>query len=89
MFVLGDGKYREAMIRDFVFQPYLGSTAKHIAMLVLAGICPDLSQFDVVDSVANGEIVPWVAVYEMTGIAALYITVYLFVTHLVFVEKEL
>ena len=46
-------------------------------------------EFDIVDSVVNGEIVPWGAVSEMSGIAALYLTVYLFVTHLVFVEKEL
>ncbi|MHB1077849.1 MAG: ABC transporter permease [Prosthecobacter sp.] len=84
--IIGHG---HAMIREFVFQPNLGSTATRIATFLLAAICPDLAQFDVVDSVANGEIVPWVAVYEMTGIAALYMTVYLFVTHLVFVEKEL
>ena len=84
--IIGHG---HAMIREFVFQPNLGSTATRIATFVLAAICPDLAQFDVVDSVANGEIVPWAAVYEMTGIAALYMTVYLFVTHLVFVEKEL
>lgn len=84
--IIGHG---EAMIREFLFQPYLGSTAKRIATLVLATICPDLAQFDIVDSVVNGEIVPWAAVYDMTGIAALYMVVYLFVTHLVFVEKEL
>jgi hypothetical protein len=33
--------------------------------------------------------VPWAAVFDMTGIAALYVTVYLFVTHLLFCEKEL
>lgn len=84
--IIGHG---HAMIREFIFQPNLGSTATRIATFLLAAICPDLAQFDVVDSVANGEIVPWAAVYEMTGIAALYMTVYLFVTHLVFVEKEL
>ena len=84
--IIGHG---EAMIRDFVLQPYLGSTAKRIATLLLAAICPDLAQFDIVDSVVNGEIVPWMAVYDMTGIAALYMIAYLFVTHLVFVEKEL
>lgn len=84
--IIGHG---HAMIREFIFQPNLGSTSTRIASFVLAAICPDLAQFDVVDSVASGEIVPWGAVYEMTGIAALYITVYLFVTHLVFVEKEL
>jgi ABC-type Na+ efflux pump permease subunit len=84
--IIGHG---HAMIREFIFQPNLGSTATRIATFLLAAICPDLAQFDIVDSVANGEIVPWAAVYEMTGIAALYMTVYLFVTHLVFVEKEL
>ena len=84
--IIGHG---HAMIREFVLQPNLSSTSVRIVAFLLAAICPDLAQFDVVDSVANGEIVPWGAVYEMTGIAALYMTVYLFVTHLVFVEKEL
>ena len=84
--IIGHG---HAMIREFVLQPNLSSMAVRIISFLLAAICPDLAPFDVVDSVANGEIVPWGAVYEMTGIAALYMTVYLFVTHLVFVEKEL
>ena len=84
--IIGHG---HSMIREFVFQPNLGSTSMRIASFTLAAICPDLAQFDIVDSVVNGEIVPWGAVYEMSGIAALYLTVYLFVTHLVFVEKEL
>jgi ABC-type Na+ efflux pump permease subunit len=84
--IIGHG---HALIREFFFQPYLSSTASRAAALLLAAICPDLAQFDIVDSVVSGEIVPWAAVYDMTGIAALYVTVYLFVTHLLFVEKEL
>ena len=84
--IIGHG---HALLREFIFQPNLSSTSVRIASFLLAAICPDLAQFDVVDNVANGEIVPWAAVYEMTGIAALYMTVYLFITHLVFVEKEL
>lgn len=84
--IIGHG---EALIREFFFQPNLSGMASRAATLVLAVICPDLAQFDIVDSVVNGEIVPWGAVYDMTGIAALYVTVYLFVTHLLFVEKEL
>jgi ABC-type transport system involved in multi-copper enzyme maturation permease subunit len=84
--IIGHG---EALIREFFFQPNLSGWAGRAATLVLAAICPDLAQFDIVDSVVNGEIVPWAAVYDMTGIAALYVTVYLFVTHLLFVEKEL
>ncbi len=84
--IIGHG---ETMIREFLFHPHLGSTAKRIASFALASLIPDLAQFDIVDSVVNGEIVPWSAVYEMTSIAALYMVVYLFVTHLVFAEKEL
>ena len=79
----------EALIRDFFFTPNLSSTAGRAATLLLAAVCPDLAQFDIVDSVVNGEIVPWGVVFDMTGIAALYVTVYLFVTHLLFCEKEL
>jgi len=84
--IIGHG---EALIREFFFQPNLSGWAGRAATLVLAAICPDLAQFDIVDSVVNGEIVPWSAVHDMTGIAALYVTVYLFATHLLFVEKEL
>ncbi|WP_395719498.1 hypothetical protein [Prosthecobacter sp.] len=84
--IIGHG---EALIREFFFRPYLSSSMARAASFFLAAIVPDLAQFDIVDSVVNGEIVPWAAVYDMTGIAALYVTVYLFVTHLLFVEKEL
>ncbi len=84
--IIGHG---EALIRDFFFKPHLTSDMSRAAALVLAVICPDLAQFDIVDSVVSGEIVSWGAVYDMTGIAAIYVTVYLFVTHLLFVEKEL
>lgn len=84
--IIGHG---EALIREFFFTPNLSSTVSRGAMLVLAMICPDLAQFDIVDSVVNGEIVPWAAIYDMTGIAAIYLTAYLFVAHLLFVEKEL
>lgn len=84
--IIGHG---HSLIREFFFQPHLSSIASRVAAFLLAAICPDLAQFDLVDSVVNGEIVPWQAVFDMTGIAVLYITVYLFVTHLLFVEKEL
>lgn len=84
--IIGHG---ESLIREFFFRPHLPGLAGRSAAFVLAAVCPDLAQFDIVDSVVNGEMVPWGAIYDMTGIAALYMTVYLFVTHLLFVEKEL
>lgn len=84
--IIGHG---EALIREFFFQPHLSSTASRVAAFALAALAPDLAQFDIVDSVVSGEIVPWGAIFDMTGIAALYLTVYLFAAHLLFVEKEL
>ncbi|MGV3661496.1 MAG: hypothetical protein ACO1TE_15010 [Prosthecobacter sp.] len=84
--IIGHG---HSLIREFFFQPHLSSAGARAAGFCLAAICPDLAQFDIVDAIVNGEPVPWQAIYEMTGIAALYVTVYLFVTHLLFVEKEL
>ena len=84
--IIGHG---ETLIREFFFTPNLSGMTGRAAALLLAAICPDLAQFDIVDSVVNGEIVPWAAVLNMTSIAAIYVTVYLFITHLVFAEKEL
>lgn len=84
--IIGHG---ESLIREFFFQPHLSSVGARSASLILAAFCPDLAQFDIVDSVVNGEVVPFGAVLEMTGIAGVYLTVYLFVAHLLFVEKEL
>ena len=84
--IIGHG---EALIREFFLTPNLGGTFNRIAAFALAVICPDLAQFDIVDGVIAGELVPWSVVGDMTGIAALYVTVYLFATHLLFVEKEL
>lgn len=84
--IIGHG---EALIREFFFQPNLSGWSGRAAALALAAICPDLAQFDIVDNVVNGEIVPWGAVLDMTGVAIIYVTVYLFITHLLFCEKEL
>ncbi len=84
--IIGHG---EALIREFFFTPNLSGMTGRAAALLLAAICPDLAQFDIVDSVVNGEIVPWSAVLNMTSLAAIYVTVYMFITHLVFAEKEL
>ena len=84
--IIGHG---EALIREFFFQPHLSSVGSRAASFVLAAFCPDLAQFDIVDSVVAGEAVPIRAMLEMTGIAGLYLAVYLFVAHLLFVEKEL
>jgi hypothetical protein len=79
----------EALLREFFFHPHMSGMAERAASLGLAMVVPDLAQFDVVDGVVGGQIVSWGALADMTGIAALYVTGYLTMTHLIFVEKEL
>ena len=84
--IIGHGEH---LLREFFFHPYLSGNAERLAALALALVFPDLAQFDIVDGVANGESVPWSAVLDMTGIAALYVFGYMSIAHLLFVEKEL
>ncbi|MBL9130945.1 MAG: hypothetical protein JNG86_07090 [Verrucomicrobiaceae bacterium] len=79
----------EALLREFFFHPHMSGMMERSASLGLAMVVPDLAQFDVVDGVVGGQIVSWGALADMTGIAALYVTGYLTMTHLIFVEKEL
>jgi hypothetical protein len=84
--IIGHGEH---LLREFFFHPYLSGTAERLAALALAIVFPDLAQFDIVDGVVAGESVPWSAVLDMTGIAALYVLGYMSIAHLLFVEKEL
>jgi hypothetical protein len=84
--IIGHGEH---LLREFFFHPYLSGHAERLAALALAIVFPDLAQFDIVDGVVAGESVPWSAVLDMTGIAALYVLGYMSIAHLLFVEKEL
>jgi hypothetical protein len=56
---------------------------------MLAILTPDLGIFDVLDNVINGELVSAFSAGAMVGTAAMYVTGYVLVSHLLFVEKEL
>jgi hypothetical protein len=62
---------------------------KKLGSALLAIITPDLGVFDVLDNVINGELVSAFSAGVMVGTAAMYVTGYLLVSHLLFVEKEL
>jgi hypothetical protein len=84
--IIGHGEH---LLREFFLHPHLSGQAERLAALALAIVFPDLAQFDVVDGVVAGEEVPWAAVLDMAGIAAMYVCGYMTIAHLLFVEKEL
>ena len=84
--IIGHGEH---LLREFFLHPHLSGQAERLAALALAIVFPDLAQFDIVDGVVAGESVPWSAVLDMIGIAAMYVCGYMTIAHLLFVEKEL
>ncbi len=84
--IIGQG---QELIREFFFHRAFDATGEKLASGLFAVVAPDLGLFDVIDNVVAGAPVEFGAVWVMAGAAALYLTGYLVVSHLLFVEKEL
>ncbi len=84
--IIGHG---QGLIREYFFSEGMNQIIKKLGSAMLAILTPDLGVFDVLDNVINGEIVSAFSAGVMIGTAALYVTGYVLVSHLLFVEKEL
>ena len=78
----------EGLLRSFALKS-LGVTVKKILSLALAVFCPDLGLFDLVQTVIEGNFIPMTDLFQVTGFAVGYVTLYTAVAHLIFSEKEL
>jgi hypothetical protein len=84
--IIGHG---QGLIREYFFTAGMNQIMKKMGSAMLAILTPDLGIFDVLDNVINGEIVSAFSAGVMIGTAAIYVTGYVLVSHLLFVEKEL
>ncbi|MCX6856697.1 MAG: ABC transporter permease subunit [Verrucomicrobia bacterium] len=84
--IIGHG---QGLIREYFLSEGMNQMMKKAGSALLAVITPDLGVFDVVDTIINGELVSAFSVGVMVGTAAMYVTGYAVVSHLLFVEKEL
>lgn len=78
----------QALLRDWFLDKLSGGWEKFLSGAV-AILCPDLTLFDLVEAAIRGDVIPFSAVANISGIAALYIVGYTVVAYLFFVEKEL
>ncbi len=83
--IVGHG---EGLLRSYLLKS-LAITWKKILSFLLAVICPDLTLFDEVQAVIDGNAIPLATLGQITGFALLYIVLYTAVAHLIFSEKEL
>jgi hypothetical protein len=83
--IIGHG---QGLFREYFFK---GGADKwdYALSAMLSVACPDLTVFDVVENIILGKGAALGAIGSMTGIAALYVTGYMVVSYLIFVEKEL
>jgi ABC-type transport system involved in multi-copper enzyme maturation permease subunit len=77
------------LMREYFLHPNLPAVGEKILSIFLAIITPDLGAFDVVENIISGEVVAMGAMSSMLGVTGLYLTAYMVVSHLLFVEKEL
>lgn len=84
--IIGHG---QGLLREYFLQGKMEPVVEKGLSALLAILTPDLGIFDVIDNVVNGQVVSWGSAGYMTGIALTYITGYMVVSHLLFVEKEL
>jgi ABC-type Na+ efflux pump permease subunit len=84
--IIGHG---QGLIREYFFSEGMNQIMKKLGSAMLAILTPDLGIFDVLDNVINGELVSAFSAGAMVGTAAMYVTGYVLVSHLLFVEKEL
>ena len=77
------------LMREYFFHPNFGGLGEKLLSMALAILTPDLGVFDIVENVVGGASVTAPALAWMFGASALYITGYMVVSHLLFVEKEL
>jgi ABC-type Na+ efflux pump permease subunit len=78
----------QGLLRSF-FLKSISVSWKKILSLALAVLCPDLTLFDEVQAVIEGQMIPPATLLQITGFAAGYVALYTAVAHLVFSEKEL
>jgi ABC-type transport system involved in multi-copper enzyme maturation permease subunit len=86
MTIIGHG---QGLIREYFFSEGMNQIMKKLGSVILAILTPDLGIFDVLDNVINGELVSGFSAGVMIGTSAMYVTGYVLVSHLLFVEKEL
>ena len=86
MMVIG---HAQSMAREYL----LGERATEVLPRLVAGVVallfPDFKTFDIVDAVVMGDSVAFSQVAQMTGLAAVYVTLYVMASWIVFSDKEL
>jgi hypothetical protein len=82
------GHFHQLAMDYWIYESNLGGIGKLMANLVVI-VFPNLALFDVVDEVIQGAHLAGAQVLGMTGVGSFYVILFLLLSQLVFVDKEL
>lgn len=86
MMVIG---HAQSMAREYLLGEHATEVLPRLVAGVVALLFPDFKTFDIVDAVVMGDSVAFSQVAQMTGLAAVYVTLYVMASWIVFSDKEL
>jgi hypothetical protein len=81
--------HAQNMAREYLLADHAREVLPRLVAGAVALIFPDFKAFDVVDAVVLGDDVPVSAFAQMTGLTAIYLTLYLLAAWVLFADKEL
>ncbi len=81
--------HAQAMARDYLFDENTKDVGPRLVSGVIALIFPDFKSFDITDQVILGDDVSFAVLGQMTGLTAVYLTLYMLAAWVVFADKEL
>jgi hypothetical protein len=84
--IIGHG---HELLRDYFLDGKLPGLVEKVISILLATLTPDFGNFDIIDNVLSGASIAWSSIGIMVGLTLLYLTGYLVLSQLMFVEKEL
>ncbi len=87
--IIGQG---QELARGYLFKDVIGAAGPEVQRLfsvAIAMVLPDLRQFNVIDEVVAGTVIPTALLWRMSGIALLYLAFYNVLSWWIFSDKEL
>ncbi len=81
--------HMQSLAREYFLSEISGGVLPRFISGLVALIFPDFKSFDIVDAVIAGEKVSGGVLFQMTGLTAVYLTLYLLAAWILFSDKEL
>lgn len=81
--------HAQNMAREYLLQDHAHEVLPRLVSGAVALLFPDFNVFDTVDRAVSGADIPLAAIFQMGGLTAVYLTLYMLAAWVIFSDKEL